>query len=147
MSEAAVSGDESEAALSGAPANDPAESPGDEPELGRPGRPFDRKAPFLAGLLAGLGLLVALAVGKALMVISGALLEIVVALFIAAGLDPAVRWLERRGLRIYRHALERGVLLRPLGTTIYFMPPYVIEPQEIDLLASVATEGVGLACA
>ena len=56
-------------------------------------------------------------------------------------------WQERRGLRIYRHALERGVLLRPLGTTIYFMPPYVIEPGEIDLLARVATEGIGLACA
>jgi adenosylmethionine-8-amino-7-oxononanoate aminotransferase len=56
-------------------------------------------------------------------------------------------WQERRGLRIYRHALERGVLLRPLGTTIYFMPPYVIEQEEIDLLAQVATEGVGLACA
>ena len=36
-------------------------------------------------------------------------------------------WEERRGLRIYRHALERGVLLRPLGTTLYFMPPYVID--------------------
>src|SRR6185503_9122603 len=56
-------------------------------------------------------------------------------------------WQERRGLRIYRHALERGVLLRPLGTTIYFMPPYVIEPDEIGLLARVATEGVELACA
>jgi adenosylmethionine-8-amino-7-oxononanoate aminotransferase len=56
-------------------------------------------------------------------------------------------WEERRGLRIYRHALERGVLLRPLGTTIYFMPPYVIEPHEIDLLTRVATEGVDLACA
>ena len=56
-------------------------------------------------------------------------------------------WTERRGLRIHRHALERGVLLRPLGTTIYFMPPYVIEPDEIDLLARVATEGIELACA
>jgi len=56
-------------------------------------------------------------------------------------------WQERRGLRIYRHALERGVLLRPLGTTIYFMPPYIIEPEEIQLLARVAAEGVELACA
>jgi adenosylmethionine-8-amino-7-oxononanoate aminotransferase len=54
---------------------------------------------------------------------------------------------ERRGLRIYRHALERGALIRPLGTTIYFMPPYVIEPAEIETLATVATEGVALACA
>jgi adenosylmethionine-8-amino-7-oxononanoate aminotransferase len=54
---------------------------------------------------------------------------------------------ERRGLRIHRHALERGALIRPLGTTIYFMPPYVIEPEEIHTLAAVATEGVALACA
>jgi adenosylmethionine-8-amino-7-oxononanoate aminotransferase len=45
---------------------------------------------------------------------------------------------ERRGLRAYLHALEHGVLLRPLGNVIYFMPPYVIAPQEIDLLVDVA---------
>ena len=65
--------------------------------------------------------------------------------------DPATRtpcpWQERRGLRIYRHALERGVLLRPLGNIVYFMPPYVITPEEIDLLARIATEGIELACA
>jgi adenosylmethionine-8-amino-7-oxononanoate aminotransferase len=54
---------------------------------------------------------------------------------------------ERRGLRIHQLALERGALLRPLGTTVYFMPPYVIEPDEIDALARVATEGIELACA
>ena len=54
---------------------------------------------------------------------------------------------ERRGLRIYLRALERGALIRPLGTTVYFMPPYVIEPDEIDALARVATEGIELACA
>ena len=53
---------------------------------------------------------------------------------------------ERRGLRIYRLALDRGALIRPLGTTVYFMPPYVIEPDEIDALARVATEGIEAAC-
>jgi len=65
--------------------------------------------------------------------------------------DPASRtpwaWQERRGLRIYRHALERGALIRPLGTTVYFMPPYVITPEEIELLARIAGEGIELACA
>ncbi|MEJ0086801.1 MAG: adenosylmethionine--8-amino-7-oxononanoate transaminase [Pseudomonadota bacterium] len=65
--------------------------------------------------------------------------------------DPKTRtpypWQERRGLRIYRHALSRGALIRPLGTTIYFMPPYVIAADEIELLAAIATEGVELACA
>ena len=65
--------------------------------------------------------------------------------------DPASRtpwpWEQRRGLRIYQHALERGALIRPLGTTVYFMPPYVISPEEIVLLARIATEGIELACA
>ncbi|MDD5037473.1 MAG: adenosylmethionine--8-amino-7-oxononanoate transaminase [Methylococcaceae bacterium] len=49
---------------------------------------------------------------------------------------------ERRGLAVYRHGLERGVLLRPLGDVVYFMPPYVITPQEIRLMAGVAWEGI-----
>ena len=49
---------------------------------------------------------------------------------------------DRRGLRVYQHGLEHGVLLRPLGDVIYFMPPYVIEPKEIELLCRVALEGV-----
>jgi adenosylmethionine---8-amino-7-oxononanoate aminotransferase len=54
-------------------------------------------------------------------------------------------WAERRGLAIYRHALGRGVLLRPVGNVVYFMPPYVIAPEEIDLMVEVAREGIGLA--
>jgi len=57
----------------------------------------------------------------------------------------AYPWQERRGLRVYQHALARGVLLRPLGNVVYFMPPYVITPEEIDLLAGVALEGIDLA--
>jgi adenosylmethionine-8-amino-7-oxononanoate aminotransferase len=63
--------------------------------------------------------------------------------------DKAARlpypWQERRGLRVYRHALERGVLLRPIGSVIYFMPPYVISPDEIELMVRVAREGIELA--
>jgi adenosylmethionine-8-amino-7-oxononanoate aminotransferase len=54
-------------------------------------------------------------------------------------------WQERRGLAVYRHALEHGALLRPLGDVIYFMPPYVITPEEIDFLAEVAREGIEVA--
>ena len=54
-------------------------------------------------------------------------------------------WQERRGLTVYAHALERGVLLRPVGDVVYFMPPYVITPEEIDLMVDVAREGIGLA--
>jgi adenosylmethionine-8-amino-7-oxononanoate aminotransferase len=51
-------------------------------------------------------------------------------------------WQERRGLTVYRHALTRGVLLRPIGNVVYFMPPYVITPEQIDLMVEVAREGI-----
>jgi len=51
-------------------------------------------------------------------------------------------WQQRRGLAVYRHALTRGVLLRPIGNVVYFMPPYVITPGQIDLMAEVAREGI-----
>jgi adenosylmethionine-8-amino-7-oxononanoate aminotransferase len=54
-------------------------------------------------------------------------------------------WQERRGLRVYEYALQHEVLLRPLGNVIYFMPPYIIKPEEIDRLAEVAAEGIHLA--
>jgi adenosylmethionine-8-amino-7-oxononanoate aminotransferase len=49
---------------------------------------------------------------------------------------------ERRGRRVYQYALARGALLRPLGDVLYFMPPYVITREEIDLLADVARGGI-----
>jgi adenosylmethionine-8-amino-7-oxononanoate aminotransferase len=49
---------------------------------------------------------------------------------------------ERIGLQIYRYGLERGVLLRPLGNVIYFMPPYIITEEEIDTMMDVAYEGI-----
>ena len=36
-------------------------------------------------------------------------------------------WRERRGLRAYQYALDRGALLRPIGNVVYLMPPYVID--------------------
>ena len=45
-------------------------------------------------------------------------------------------------LRFYREALNREVLLRPLGTTIYFMPPYIINNEEVELLAERAVEAL-----
>jgi adenosylmethionine-8-amino-7-oxononanoate aminotransferase len=51
-------------------------------------------------------------------------------------------WRERRGLRVYRHALEHEMLLRPLGNVVYFMPPYVITPDEIDRMVAVARASI-----
>jgi adenosylmethionine-8-amino-7-oxononanoate aminotransferase len=57
----------------------------------------------------------------------------------------AYDWRERRGLRVYRHGLEHEALLRPIGNVVYFMPPYVIEPAQIDALIATARDGIRLA--
>jgi len=49
---------------------------------------------------------------------------------------------ERIGLKIYEFALSQGVLLRPLGHIIYFMPPYIITYEEIDKMIDVAYAGI-----
>jgi len=49
---------------------------------------------------------------------------------------------ERVGLKIYEYALSQGVLLRPLGHIIYFMPPYIIAYKEIDTMIKVAYDGI-----
>lgn len=54
---------------------------------------------------------------------------------------------ERRGLRVYLHGLEHGVILRPLGNVVYFMPPYCVTIEEIDLMVDVAIEGLERAVA
>jgi adenosylmethionine-8-amino-7-oxononanoate aminotransferase len=45
-------------------------------------------------------------------------------------------------LHIYEYALSQGVLLRPLGNVIYFMPPYIISYEEIDKMIEVAYQGI-----
>jgi len=54
-------------------------------------------------------------------------------------------WQERRGLHVYQYALSEGVLLRPLGNVIYFMPPYVINEQQIHYMIDVAKRGIDMA--
>src|ERR1700735_980429 len=54
-------------------------------------------------------------------------------------------WTERRGLRVYRHSLQNGVLLRPIGNVVYFMPPYIVGEAEMDLMVQVAADGIELA--
>jgi len=49
---------------------------------------------------------------------------------------------ERIGLKVYQHGLKKGVLLRPLGHIVYFMPPYVITQEEIDIMMDTALEAI-----
>jgi adenosylmethionine---8-amino-7-oxononanoate aminotransferase len=45
----------------------------------------------------------------------------------------------------FEQALQRELLLRPIGNTVYFMPPYVISDQDIELFAKRTLEIVAQA--
>lgn len=47
---------------------------------------------------------------------------------------------ERIGYEIYQQALKKGLLIRPLGNIIYFMPPYVISDEEIEWMVNTTKE-------
>ncbi|MDX6358474.1 MAG: hypothetical protein QOH37_1528 [Nocardioidaceae bacterium] len=76
--------------------HDPEQSPDD---LGTPGRPLNHRSPFMWGLLGGLGALLALWLAQMFLAIGSVLILVVVALFLAVGLNPAVEFLMRRGLK------------------------------------------------
>ena len=46
----------------------------------------------------------------------------------------------RLGYQIYKKALKKGVLLRPLGDVIYFNPPLIIQKQDMDFVVKIAKE-------
>ncbi|MEQ1709891.1 MAG: adenosylmethionine--8-amino-7-oxononanoate transaminase [Hyphomicrobium sp.] len=61
-----------------------------------------------------------------------------------AALDLAVAdagYLADVGPRFYNASLAQGVLLRPLGNTIYVMPPYCITSTELDLVYNAIDAG------
>ncbi len=49
---------------------------------------------------------------------------------------------ERIGLKVYQYGLDHGVLLRPLGHIVYFMPPYIITKEEIDVMMDTAYDAI-----
>jgi predicted PurR-regulated permease PerM len=91
---AAVAEDDMEAAVAIAAAA--AEETGG---LGEPGRPMNRRSPFFVGMAAAAGVAVTYGLLQVTIRAGSVLILLGLALFIAAGLDPAVSWLVQRGLR------------------------------------------------
>jgi predicted PurR-regulated permease PerM len=85
--------------------DDPAETDDDtgqvggHSDLGEPGPPLDHRAPFFVGFVGAMGALIAYWLLTNIAAIGSTLVLIVVALFLAAGLNPAVTFFEHRGLR------------------------------------------------
>jgi predicted PurR-regulated permease PerM len=85
---------EDSAPKDGAPKDGTGES--DQP-YGLPGKPLAR-GPFLFGLVGGLGVLTAIAIAQMVVNSLSTIILVVVAMFLAVGLNPAVEALQRRGL-------------------------------------------------
>jgi adenosylmethionine-8-amino-7-oxononanoate aminotransferase len=60
-----------------------------------------------------------------------------------APLDPA----RRTGYRVYREAVRRGVLLRPIGDTMYLFPPLTVEPGDVREMVDVLAASVAVVAA
>jgi predicted PurR-regulated permease PerM len=102
-------------------------------EFGSPGRPLNRRSPFYVGLVGGLGVIVAYGLAQLLLGLSQVLTLLVLSLFIALGLDPVVRWLQRRGLRRAYAVLGVfvGVLVLFAGIIAVIAPPVVTEAGQL----------------
>lgn len=48
----------------------------------------------------------------------------------------------RTGYQIYKQALKKGLLLRPLGDVLYFNPPLIIEQPDMDYVTNIALESI-----
>ncbi len=49
---------------------------------------------------------------------------------------------QRVGYQIFLEGLKREVILRPLGDVVYFIPPLVIEPDQIETMMNAAYESI-----
>ncbi len=104
-----------------------------EEALGRPGRPLNRQSPFFVGFVGAIGVLFAWGLLHVVTQLSSVLLLIVVALFLALGLDPVVQWLQARGLRRGYAAgtVFLGVILVFVGIIALVVPPVVKEAGQL----------------
>ena len=103
------------------------------PDYGIQGNPMDRSHPFYFGFIATLGALVAIVLMRALASTSQIFILIIMALFLATGLNPAVQAIQRRGLsRAYSVAI---IFLLVITFVIFFVsvviPPVVTQGNQL----------------
>ncbi|HEX3908219.1 MAG TPA: AI-2E family transporter [Mycobacteriales bacterium] len=126
-----------------APADDPVIDPeireaeagvDDDNPYGVPGRKISRRSPFIIGFSGGLGVLAAFVVGLTIADTRQVLVLILVAAFVAVGLDPLVTWLTHHGLSRGQAVLAVVViaLLALAGFIAAIAPP--IAHQSTDLV-------------
>jgi predicted PurR-regulated permease PerM len=97
--------------------------------LGEPGRPVNRRSPFMIGMTGAFGVAVAYGLIEVVIHARSVLIIIGLAMFIAVGLDPIVRWLVRH--RMPRWAAVLTVIACGLAIAAAFLaaaiPPLASE--------------------
>ena len=95
--------------------------------LGEQGIPLDRAHPFYFGFLAATGAVIAITLLRAFANASQVFVLIIISLFFAAGLNPAVEFFQRRGLkRTGAVACVVGIVLAFVGVfSAVVIPPVV----------------------
>ncbi len=112
-------------------------SSGRGPGARRPGRPLRRSHPYYVGFVGGLGLILAYYLAQALVSLTSVLVLIVIALFLAVGLNPFVERLTARGLQ------RRWAVLIVAGTCLLLFAGFVtaiaqpLAEQTSSLIASL----------
>lgn len=114
-------------------------APPEPPLYGDPGEPFDRRSPFFYGFVGALGALTAYWLFTNIAEIGSVLMLVVVAFFLAAGLNPAVEFLERRGLR--RSLSVTVIILIVLGVIALFL--VAIVPVITDQVTAITKNAPG----
>ncbi|MEO6713021.1 MAG: AI-2E family transporter [Mycobacteriales bacterium] len=98
-----------------------------EHPFGEVGEPMNHRSPFVIAFVATLGVLLAVVFAMAVRRVSDVLVLIVIAAFLAIGLNPAVTFLQRRGLKrgLAAAVVMGGVLLFFAGFVAAAVPPIV----------------------
>lgn len=52
------------------------------------------------------------------------------------------KWSDRIGVRVCRRAKELGMLIRPLGNVVVFMPPLASTKEELDSMLDILYQSI-----
>jgi predicted PurR-regulated permease PerM len=115
------------------------EPPPPKPELGEPGKPLARHSPFYIGFFGGAGALLAFWLGTQLLAISSVLILVVVAMFLAAGLNPVVDFFVRRGLR-RAYAVLTVILMVVIALGLFVLAIVPVISDQVALITEHAPE-------
>ncbi len=100
--------------------------------------------PFRVGLLAGLGVILAVTIGSMVAQLSTVLTYVGAAIFLALGLDPLVSFLERRGLPRWASLLVTLIVVLGTVTGVMFAIVPAIVRQASDLVQSIIDYTTGV---